>query len=125
MKKWVFLFSIGFSALVMFNTFRVSYVFMSYKLDPIGFIESYCINIDKPELQCNGKCHLKKVAQSQSTENEKEAVKFLNYEVLFLQQPTEYFQINTTVFTQKKEVLSYLNLYSFNYKLFCFHPPRL
>ena len=116
MKKWIFLFSIGFSALIMFNTLRVSYMFMSYKLDPIGFIENYCVNKDKPELHCNGKCHLKKV--SQSSDNEKEAVKFLNYEVLLFHQLIEDYQIHTFVFIPKKKTFNYLNLYRFNYKLF-------
>lgn len=123
MKKWIFLFSIGFSALIMFNTLRVSYVFMSYKLDPIGFIENYCVNKDKPELHCNGKCHLKKV--SQSSDNEKEAVKFLNYEVLLFHQLIEDYQILTSVFIPQKKTFNYLNLYRFNYKLFCFHPPQV
>ncbi len=123
MKKWIFLFSIGLSALIMFNTLRVSYTFINYKLDPIGFIENYCVNIDKPELKCNGKCHLKKV--SQSTEGEKEAIKFLNYEILLFHQPTKAYQLNAFIFTQKKEIFSYSNLYSFNYKLFCFHPPKV
>ena len=123
MKKWVFLFSIGFSALIMFNTFRVSYMFMSYKLDPVSFIENYCVNTDKPELHCNGKCQLKKVAQS--SENEKKAVKFLNYELLLFHQLVEEYQINTSVFIPKKKMFSYLNFYSFNFKLSCFHPPQV
>jgi len=123
MKKWVVLFSIGFSALIMFNTLRVSYMFMSYKLDPVGFIEMYCVNKDKPELHCNGKCQLKKV--SQSSDNEKEPVKFLNYEVLLFHQLLEDYQIQTSVFIPKKKTFNYLNLYNFNYKLFCFHPPQV
>ncbi|WP_147677463.1 hypothetical protein [Algibacter pacificus] len=123
MKKWIVLFSVGFSTLIMFNTCRVSYMFMSYKLDPVSFIENYCINKDKPELHCNGKCQLKKVTQS--SENEKEAVKFLNYELLLFHQLIEDYQIHSTVFTPKNECFSYLNLYSFNFKLSCFHPPRV
>ena len=117
------MFSIGLSTLILFNTLRVSYTFLYYTLDPLTFIENLCVNKDKPELQCNGKCHLKKV--SQSSENDNEAVKILDYEILLFQQPTIDYQINASAFIQKKEVFSYLNLYSFQYKLFCFHPPKV
>ena len=41
-----------------------------YNLDTVGFIEKLCENKDKPELQCNGKCHLKKVVEN-NTNNDK------------------------------------------------------
>ncbi|MFL1011156.1 hypothetical protein [Flavisericum labens] len=34
-----------------------------YELNIDYIIETYCVNIDKPELQCNGKCHLAKQLQ--------------------------------------------------------------
>ncbi|NJB82648.1 hypothetical protein [Wenyingzhuangia aestuarii] len=37
-------------------------------------IEKYCVNKDKPELQCNGQCHLAKQISAASTDTNSEAV---------------------------------------------------
>lgn len=39
-----------------------------YELNVDYIIETYCVNKDKPELQCNGKCHLSKQLQLASPE---------------------------------------------------------
>ncbi|GHC48191.1 hypothetical protein SAMN05421855_101252 [Ulvibacter litoralis] len=39
-----------------------------YELNIDYIIETYCVNTDKPELQCNGKCHLSKQLQLVSQE---------------------------------------------------------
>lgn len=103
---------------------RISFTFVYYKLDPIGFIEELCENKDKPELQCNGKCHLKKVAQT--TGNENEPVKIVNFEelLLFKQDITDY-KLQTNLYSLKLENFTYLNLYKFSYKSSCFHPPQV
>lgn len=54
-----------------------------------SFIENYCINKDKPELNCDGKCELSKLLDRNSTESENqekmmlltssELVFYLNY----------------------------------------------
>jgi len=41
-----------------------------YELNKDFITEWFCVNKDKPELHCQGKCHLKK--QLQSEENEKD-----------------------------------------------------
>lgn len=123
MKRRIWIFSITLSTLIIFNMLRVSFTFVYYKLDPIGFIEELCENKDKPELQCNGKCHLKKVAQTTGDKNE--PTKMVNYEELqlFKQDIAEY-TIQINFFNLKKESISYLNLYNFSYKSSCFHPPQ-
>ena len=123
MKKCILILSFALSTLILVNTIRVSLTFVYYKLDPIGFIEKLCENKDKPELQCNGKCHLKKVAQTTGDENE--PTKMVNYEELqlFKQDIAEY-TIQINFLNLKKESISYLNLYNFSYKPSCFHPPQ-
>ena len=123
MKKWILFFAVGLSALIIFNMLRVSFTFIYYELDPIGFIEELCENKDKPELQCNGKCHLKKVAQTTGEENE--PVKIVNFEelLLFKQDITDY-KLETNFYNLKRENFNYINLYNFSYKPSCFHPPQ-
>lgn len=37
-----------------------SLILLNYKLNTSYIIENFCENTDKPELNCNGKCHLAK-----------------------------------------------------------------
>ncbi len=53
----------SFAARPMYYVGQVTY----YKLNIDYIIETYCVNKDKPELQCDGKCHLAKNLQVLST----------------------------------------------------------
>lgn len=68
MKISIYLFSFFLVTLILFNGLRVSMTYAYFELDPVGFIEKLCENRDKPELQCNGKCQLIKVSESQNKE---------------------------------------------------------
>jgi hypothetical protein len=94
-------------------------------LDPIGFIAALCENTDKPELQCNGKCHLKKVAQSQDkNQNTPESIVDFKELILYLN-PINTFEMSLNTRLKKEVFSSYLNLYSFKNSKDCFHPPRV
>lgn len=84
MKISSFVLSIVLSILILLSSLRVTVTYAYYELDPIGFIEKLCENKDKPELNCNGKCQLKKVAES-STENQQTPTKYTSLkEINFL-----------------------------------------
>ena len=111
--------------LILFSSVRVSFTYAYYELDPVGFIENLCKNKDKPELTCNGKCHLKKVAQSQDKE-QSTPESIIDFKELTLFSNT----LEVIVFTQKKYIqkqspIAYQNLYRFNNSNDCFHPPRV
>ena len=42
--------------------------FLNYQVNRAYFAEVLCVNKDKPELKCNGKCHLKKQIKAQNEE---------------------------------------------------------
>lgn len=75
--------SLVLSTLILLSSLRVSLTYTYYELDPIGFIERLCENKDKPELQCNGKCQLKKVTEN-NTENKNTPIKFTTLEEITL-----------------------------------------
>ncbi|WP_426430195.1 hypothetical protein ACPX19_11735 [Winogradskyella sp. HB-48] len=96
-----------------------------YKLDPVGFIEVLCENKDKPELQCNGKCHLKKVAESQES-NEKTPESIVDFkELILVSYPKESFKQITEFVPKKQSQNPYKNLYSFLNVVDWFHPPQV
>jgi hypothetical protein len=51
--------------------FRPVYPYLSYVIHQEYIAEFLCVNKDKPELKCNGKCHLKEEIKNQSAEDKK------------------------------------------------------
>ncbi|MGB5417655.1 hypothetical protein [Algibacter sp.] len=111
--------------MIVFNSIKSSVTFAYFEIDPVGFIENLCENTDKPELQCDGKCQLKKVAQSQDKKQNtpesildfKELILFSSiYESIVFHHKESFKKENPTI---------YQNLYSFNRINDCFHPPQV
>jgi hypothetical protein len=94
-------------------------------MDAVGFIEIFCVNKDKPELKCNGKCHLKKVVQSQD-QGQKTPESIINFKELTLfSAPVETLLFQQKEYIKQKNITNYTNLYSFHKTNDCFHPPRV
>jgi len=124
MKIGTYFLSILLAALILSNSLRVSITFAYYKLDPIGFIEVLCENKDKPELQCNGKCHLKKIAESQDS-NKKTPESIVDFKNLILvSYPKEDIKLCVASSSKKQLPNSYKNLYSYLNIAEWFHPPK-
>jgi len=122
-KNWKLLFSILFSTLILYNSLRVSITYIYYNVDPIGFIEELCENKDKPELQCNGKCHLKKITKT-TTEEKNAPIQLIDFKdiLLYNQKISIAYLVLKTL--PKKSNYSYLNLYDFKLLDRHFHPPN-
>ena len=113
MKIGLITLSILLSVLILFSSMRVSMTYAYYELDPIGFIEKLCENKAKPELQCNGKCHLKKVAEN-STDNQQEPSKSTTFKEinLFVVKKLDYSFIRIN--RKESKNFNYNNLYAFS-----------
>jgi hypothetical protein len=125
MKLGISIFSLMLTALMLINSTKASLTYAYYNLDPVGFIAALCENTDKPELQCNGKCQLMKVAQSQDKkENTPENIVDFK-ELILYPSPAISFELLRKIYVKKELISSYINLYSFNNSNNCFHPPRV
>lgn len=100
-----------------------------YQLNIDYIIDTYCVNKEEPELQCNGKCHLVKqlqVVSNQALNNDSNAT--LN--VLTESFLPVYFQSNTIQhefswcldFTTVRNY-NYSNLYTFRLEALHYKPP--
>lgn len=109
---------------MLINSTKSSLVYTYFKLDPVGFIENLCKNNDNPELQCNGKCQLKKVAESNSKDSE-EPMRLIDFKevLLYKEKPFEYFFNKISI--KKKASFKYSNLYTYIKLQNCFHPPEV
>ncbi|TXE09964.1 hypothetical protein FUA26_10805 [Seonamhaeicola algicola] len=101
---------------------------MAYYQINIDYITNvFCVNKEKVEMACNGKCHLAK--QLQATENPSEDGKttlhILDVVTVVFLQKTQCFTIsNPSEFINKNILNSYNKLYTFNFQSFQFKPPR-
>mgnify|MGYP000477633471 CR=1 FL=1 len=123
MKKGTFILTLFLSVLILYNSLRVSITYIYYNVDTIGFIEALCENKDKPELACNGKCHLKKITKS-TDDNENTPIQLTEIKdiLLYNEKPLTYNFSDKIDF--KKKDSSYLNLYTYSISNNCFHPPK-
>ena len=124
MKHFKVILSCLFSTLILYNTISVSITYIYYNIDTEGFIKQFCKNIDKPVLQCNGKCHLKKISKKES-QNDKETNRGIDFkDLLLINQKLLSVNFNASFF-QDKNSFFYNNLYRFKLLERCFHPPSV
>jgi hypothetical protein len=88
------------------------------------FIERLCENNDKPELQCNGKCHLKKVVENNHP-NEKAPFKELNVKEVTLYVLGQLNYDFVLMPKQDERLMDYNNLYAYTFVYSTDHPPQL
>lgn len=100
--------------------FKQSFFFGYYITFTENFIENFCENKDKPELQCNGKCFLSDIIEKENPNSVEVPPCIEQQLVLFFQQYTLHpFHIIET----SHSLFSYFNHYKFNYLDFSFKPP--
>lgn len=79
---------IGILALVFllfFSSLKTTVLMGIYSLDSVLFVELFCENQDKPELQCNGSCELSRIAQQNAGHSEDAALlDFFQQEIIFV-----------------------------------------
>lgn len=94
-----------------------------YSVDNQSFTEAFCENKDKPELKCNGKCQMSKLAeQDPSNEQNSNFLENLKREItLFISfsAPEEFIGIQN----KSLPLFLYQNQYSFLYSRHIPHPP--
>jgi len=74
---------IYFFVLVMsFNSIKSGVMLSFYLADTKSFVELFCVNKDKPEMKCEGKCELSKLAEQYPSNEKPTHLDFLQKEVL-------------------------------------------
>lgn len=114
--------------LTIVMTFKPVLPLVDYAINYDYIVEVLCINKDKPELQCNGKCHLTaelaKVnddASNQDKNNSKSIKRILQVEFLNEDSLHLTYRVNDGY---NQPIKSHLTpLYSYLYSSSVFHPP--
>ena len=80
-----------------------------YQLNIDYIIETYCVNKEKPNLQCNGKCHLVKQLNISNDSSDEQSTYSVVYEAFY----PLYFHVNAAVL--KKEVTPFKSSNKWHY----------
>lgn len=104
-------------------------LFLDYELRKDFIIKNYCINKNKPELHCDGKCYLAKKIQKANEQDEQQATQqFINkfFSIESVNNASNYIEYQFTVIEIADfyiETKQSLHAFSFISRLF--QPPRV
>lgn len=101
---------------------------MEYFFNYDYIVTELCENKEKPELHCNGKCHLmKELAKASEDEKPVSGKKLLHHEteILFCNEVTDFTFNGLLVSQHQKNNTAYSNLYTHINTVSVFHPPAI
>lgn len=106
--------------IIIIGIFKQSFFFGYYVVFTENFIENFCENKDKPELECDGKCFLSDLIEKKNSDSVEIPPYIEKQLVLFFQESQlhHFAPIETTI-----SLFNYANLYQFDYLSFSFKPP--
>lgn len=111
--------------ILLLRTFFVQLHFAFYFIDSETYIELFCKNKEKPELECDGKCSLNKVAQE--TSQKQDRLPENSFSLFFLDFiPSDNFTLNFESFKKvPKKINEFISsIYSFLYFNTLKQPPE-
>jgi hypothetical protein len=94
-----------------------------YQLNKAEITDKYCVNKDKPQMHCCGKCHLKKALAQDDEKQKSPAVPDIKNDIQLFGSPvTIHIYSNTD--KGIKITTPYITGYSYNEPVGIFHPPQ-
>lgn len=106
----------------LFYNAGITYSVLYYSLGNDSFTEKYCVNKEKPVLQCQGKCELAKIAKATEKQSQdKNSVIEKEYIFFFQSVGNVEFIVNNPV---SKGIATKCKLHNFTVSKVNFHPPK-
>jgi len=116
--------SFSLTGIMLLNIIHVPLTYAYYYLDQSGFIELLCENKEELEMECNGKCHLKKISQNNTEKSDTSIPVILEKEIILFFLNTE--KDTTLELIQERSIFDhYLTHYSYTETYNLFHPPQV
>lgn len=109
---------------LVFSMMKNSLMLSFYLIDTEDFVELFCENKEKPEMKCNGKCELSKLAKEDNQPSKTSSIldSLQNELVYYASSFTCNFDL---LLKEEKHQFGYQNLYSYSYSQSITHPPVL
>jgi hypothetical protein len=121
MKK---LFVIFFSVAYLLPLINTATVIVDFKINQDFIAKVLCINKEKPELKCNGNCHLKEKLSDKPLENQEAPPRVQQREIVQFITATESLGINYFPGKTVQKAVYINPLYVGEYNSNVFHPPK-
>jgi hypothetical protein len=90
-------------------------------------VKELCENKAKPELKCNGKCHLMKelakASENETPVSQDKKTSYTEFEILFLEKSASFEIANLNFPIQSEINAAYSDLYIYENTVSVFHPP--
>ncbi len=116
-------FAYFFFILLTVQTFHQLIIVGNFLYNQDYIAANLCENVEKPELECNGKCHLKKEL-TEDTKKEHEDKIVISENVLFFQnEDVEIVLEEEQLYSEKVKTSHYLTKDVVGYSGSVFHPP--
>lgn len=116
-------FSIIMSFLFLLVISQQAVIIVNFKLNQQIITNQFCINKDKPELHCNGKCHLTKELKKSEHPDSKKIINTKNFD-LTLNSNTAY-HIEIVNISKNKNPVIYIEYHHTTPYLEVFVPPPI
>ncbi|MBK9461959.1 MAG: hypothetical protein KA783_04780 [Chitinophagales bacterium] len=115
------------SILILLNPISRTWIVVSYQINQKYIAQNLCENRAKPQMKCNGKCHLKKQLEKANKDEQKTPQNLTEkVEVLFCSQLGSFhFQAQSPIESQSPPRCFYKQMHSQLYLTDIFHPPTL
>lgn len=110
--------------LFLLVAFQQALLIVHFKLNQQAIEKQFCINKAKPELQCHGKCHLKKELQESEKKNDLE-LNSINKKIDIVLLPNIDFKIRIFQVIPSDRILIYKEIIHFAPCLEIFVPPPI
>ncbi|GAB5565008.1 MAG: hypothetical protein Wins2KO_20710 [Winogradskyella sp.] len=96
-----------------------------YQLNIDYIVDTYCVNKDKPQLQCNGKCHLAKQLNKSTGDASHDAIMNLydSFFPVFSEYPYDIKVEGQEPCKGKKVIFTANQNYTYGFEYFHFKPP--
>ncbi|SHG96900.1 hypothetical protein SAMN05444372_11266 [Flavobacterium micromati] len=108
-------------SILCFNL-RTTILQFEYSFFNESFTEQFCQNKAKPELKCNGKCHLKKINKEQNNQDSSKKIVAGNEILFFISSFNYSFSYSTP--SKKKKIYSKQDLFQSKIIYPLDHPPQ-
>lgn len=96
---------------------------INYSVHKEAITELFCINKDKPDMGCQGKCHLKKQIEETNPPASKKEMVHSHKEYDFFLEAKEAINPNNSIAEEPDEAI-YSNAYQFLFSNSLFRPPQ-
>ena len=119
---YLYILLIAFTVKPLYNLCFLAY----YQLNVESITEAFCENKEKVELSCNGKCHLAKQLQSDTSsqdENTTLRIPVELFSLVFFEKSSHSDLYNNQFEPHESVRTKYVNSYMYSFHYECFKPP--